>query len=89
MNVYLIGSVIIAIIEVNRVLQKKHRSANNYIQSEPYGEKRLKEVTFQLGPGRQVVIFLEEKTAQSEKNSGKRECHVDRVEQKRKGTCYT
>lgn len=46
MNVYLICSVIIAIIEVNRVLQKKHRSANNYIQSEPYGEKRLKEVTF-------------------------------------------
>lgn len=31
MNVYLICSVIIAIIEVNRVLQKKHRSANNYI----------------------------------------------------------
>ena len=37
-------------------------------------------MTFQSDYGRQIEIFLQEKIGQSEKNSGKRKCQVDRVE---------
>lgn len=45
-------------------------------------------MTFQSDYGRQIEIFLQEKIGQSEKNSGKRKCYVDRVEREETNLLY-